>query len=112
MRRVSSTAGLMVLAPPLVTLAAAPLFTDPSFTPAESKAGWRLLFDGKDHQRLGRLQKTDFPSDRWIVKIAPSRTSPPERATRTEAATSAPVDKFSDFDLVSNGGSRPAATAA
>jgi hypothetical protein len=37
-------------------------------TPAEKKAGWKLLFDGKTTSGWRRFKKQDFPKDIWVVE--------------------------------------------
>jgi hypothetical protein len=39
-----------------------------TLTPAEQKAGWRLLFDGETAAGWRGFKKTDFPKDIWVVE--------------------------------------------
>ena len=68
MRRLSLTAGPIVLAPALIARPRRRRRRTSSRR-RRRKAGWRLLFDGKTTKRLARLQEDrTSPSDRWVVK--------------------------------------------
>jgi hypothetical protein len=48
---------------PLLALSTIAFAEPNSLTEAEKAAGWRLLFDGKDHEWAGsRLAKAHFPT--------------------------------------------------
>jgi hypothetical protein len=39
-----------------------------TLTPAEKKAGWQLLFDGKTTTGWRRFKKQDFPTETWVIE--------------------------------------------
>ena len=68
-------------------------------TPAEKKAGWRLLFDGRTTSGWRGFKKTDFPAARWVVQdgaLAHVRSGGGDDHGGADIVT---VDTFSDFDL-------------
>jgi Domain of Unknown Function (DUF1080) len=89
---------LIVLA--AATLAAGADGAPPNqLTPAEVKAGWRLLFDGKTTTGWRGFKKTDFPKDRWVVKdgaLVHPATGTGDSLGGGDIVT---LDRFSDFDL-------------
>jgi hypothetical protein len=96
-RALSVTAGLMVLAPAL--LAGATSSPLNQLTPEESKAGWRLLFDGQTAKGWRGFKKTDFPADRWVVKDGTLAHIPTGAGDSHGGGDIVTVDRFSDFDL-------------
>jgi hypothetical protein len=92
--RALSLAGLLVCLPALA--AASP---PNQLTPAEKKAGWRLLFDGRTTSGWRGFKKTDFPAARWVVRdgaLAHVRRGGGDDHGGADIVT---VDTFSDFDL-------------
>jgi 3-keto-disaccharide hydrolase len=96
-RRLSVTAGLIVLVPAAMARAAA---TAPNqLTPAEIKAGWRLLFDGKTTSGWRGFKKTDFPADRWVVRDGALAHIPSGAGDSHGSGDIVTAGRFSDFDL-------------
>ena len=90
--------GLIVLA--AATLAAAADTAPPNqLTPAEQKAGWRLLFDGKTTAGWRGFKKTDFPKDRWVVKDGALAHIPTGAGDSHGGGDIVTTERFSDFDL-------------
>jgi len=86
----------LVLAAALAAAEAAPAN---QLTAAETKAGWRLLFDGKTTAGWRGFKKTDFPADRWIVEGGTLAHIPTGAGGSQGGGDIVTVDKFSDFDL-------------
>jgi hypothetical protein len=88
----------MLLAPALLARAAATPAPN-QLTPAEKKAGWRLLFDGRTTAGWRGFKKADFPAERWVVKdgaLAHVRSVAGEDHGGADIVT---ADTFSEFDL-------------
>ena len=68
-------------------------------TPAETKGGLRLLFDGKTTAGWRGFKKTVFPADRWVVKDGALAHIPTGAGDSQGGGDIVTVDKFSDFDL-------------
>ena len=92
----SALAGLLFLAP--AVSAAAPAAPN-QLTPAEKTAGWRLLFDGRTTTGWRGFKKTDFPSERWVVKDGALAHVKSAGADDHGGADIVTTDTFSDFDL-------------
>jgi hypothetical protein len=89
-------AGFLLLAPLLSAAAATP---PNELTPAEKKAGWRLLFDGRTTSGWRGFKKADFPKDRWVVKEGALAHVKSAGADDHGGADIVTTDTFSEFDL-------------
>lgn len=90
--------GLMVLAAPIVARGSSPAAPN-QLTPEEKMAGWRLLFDGKTTTGWRGFKKTDFPSDRWVVRDGTLAHIPSGAGDSHGTGDIVTRDRFSDFDL-------------
>ena len=88
---------LLVLAAATFAAAADPAPPN-QLTPAEKKAGWRLLFDGKTTAGWRGFKKTDFPADRWVVKDGALAHIPTGAGDSHGGGDIVTTDRFSDFD--------------
>jgi hypothetical protein len=68
-------------------------------TPAEKKAGWRLLFDGKTTNGWRGFKRSDFPADRWKVEDGCLKRIAAGTGDSVGAGDIVTVDSFDDFDL-------------
>jgi hypothetical protein len=68
-------------------------------TPAEKKAGWRLLFDGKTTTGWRGFKKTGVPTDPWVEKDGTLAHIPTGAGDSHGGGDIVTVDRFSDFDL-------------
>ena len=86
-----------MIQPVLVLLAAASLgmAADNTLTPAEKKAGWRLLFDGKTMQGWLDPAKKNQPGDAWAVENGCLKTRLKPRISEDLISE----DSFGDFEL-------------
>jgi hypothetical protein len=91
------TALALLCLAPVVSAAAAP--APNQLTPAEIKAGWRLLFDGKTTSGWRGFKKTGFPADRWVVKDGALAHIPTGAGDSQGGGDIVTSDKFSEFDL-------------
>ncbi len=86
----------------LVALTAAAGSSAPALnqlTAAETKAGWRLLFDGTTTKGWRGFKKTDFPTDRWVVRDGALLHVATGTGDSHGGGDIVTVDTFSDFDL-------------
>ncbi|MEW6307320.1 MAG: DUF1080 domain-containing protein [Verrucomicrobiota bacterium] len=63
-------------------------------TPAEKKAGWRLLFDGKDTSQFRGFKKDAFPAEGWAVEDGCLK-----KVANVKAGDIITKDKFTDFEF-------------
>ena len=86
-----------MIRPLLVLIAAASLgmAADNTLTPAERKAGWRLLFDGKTMQGWRDPSKKSQPGDAWIVENGCLKTRLNPRISEDLLSE----ESFGDFEL-------------
>jgi hypothetical protein len=82
-------------------LAASSLRASPpnELTPAEKSAGWRLLFDGKTTAGWRGFNKTEFPSQRWVVRDGALVVLGAGTGDSHGGGDIVTTEKFSDFDL-------------
>jgi hypothetical protein len=73
--------------------------TPNQLTPAETKAGWRLLFDGRTTSGWRAFKKTDFPTRPWVVRDGALTRVATAGAADHGGADIVTADTFSDFDL-------------
>jgi hypothetical protein len=68
-------------------------------TPAEKKAGWRLLFDGKTTAGWRGFNKKEFPKEGWVVEEGCLKHVAKDGRDSRGAGDIVTIDQFTDFDL-------------
>jgi hypothetical protein len=90
-----------VLGLAILALAGGSAMAQPNtLSPAEQKAGWKLLFDGKTTAGWRGFKKTDFPTARWEVQDGALHLRPTGTGDSHGAGDIVTTDTFTDFDLV------------
>jgi len=67
---------------------------DNELTPAETAAGWRLLFDGKTTAGWRNFKKPTFPAKGWVVEDGWLK-----HVARAGGGDIITIDQFSEFEL-------------
>lgn len=80
--------------PLLAAVLAAPTFAQPSLTPAEKAAGWKLLFDGKTAHGWRGYKMEKFPTAGWKIEDGCFVSAAGEGA-----ADIMTTDKYANFEL-------------
>ncbi len=81
----------------LIALALASIFAAApnALSPAEKKAGWRLLFDGKSTAGWRGFKQAEFPNSGWVVKDGALY-----RPAGKGGGDIVTVDQFDNYELV------------
>jgi len=66
---------------------------------AETKAGWKLLFDGVSSKGWVGAYKTAFPEKGWVIKDGTITVMPSNGAESTNGGDIVTTEQFSAFDL-------------
>jgi hypothetical protein len=91
-----AAATLFAAGPALRAEAPAPLN---QLTPAEQKAGWRLLFDGKTTNGWRGFKRPDFPTGKWTVQDGCLKKIATGAGDSLGSGDIVTTDSFDDFDL-------------
>lgn len=70
-----------------------------TLTPAEKKAGWQLLFDGKTTAGWRGFKKPDLPKDLWVVEDGCLKHLAKNHQSATGGGDIITVAQFNDFEF-------------